>query len=189
MSSSDHRGAYSLFDSPSRRTFPSLAFADAMSIPFKSPLLPPSTTSSDFSLSSLSSASTTSTSSSDSCYSPATPPPSLSSSSFASCAYPDWPKRDILTPLSSFCGRQASSHISDGDLLDLEQLSLSHETRILAENTACIPWEATKQPPVIMQSSPVMEKARPIPKKRRRSSPLNRKKMVTGMSPIPEAPE
>lgn len=189
MSSSDHRGTHSPFDSPSPRTFPSLAFADAMSIPSKSPLSPPSTTSCDFSLSSLSSASTTSTSSSDSCSSPATPPPSLSSSSFASCAYPDWPKRDILIPLSSFCGRQASSHISDEDLLDLEQLSLAQDTRMLAENTSCIPWEATKQPPVVLQSSPVTEKARPIPKRRRRSSPLNRKKMVTGMSPIPEAPE
>jgi len=94
-----------------------------------------------------------------------------------------------LTPLSSFCGSQASSHISDEDLLDLEQVYLCDDVRIPAEKTAGISWEATKQPPLISHSIPVQQKERPIPKRRRRSSPLNRRKMVAGMSPIAEGPE
>ncbi|CAD6569704.1 MAG: hypothetical protein ASARMPRED_003112 [Alectoria sarmentosa] len=118
MASDDSSSERSLSASPSpnsRRRFPSLAFADAISIPFKSPLSQPSTTSisPDFSLS------------------PITPPSSFSSPAFASCAYPDWPQRDILSPNASpYCGSTANSYISDDDLLDLAELELAAATRV-----------------------------------------------------------
>lgn len=56
--------------------------------------------------------------------------------------------------------------------------------------TGFISWEQTRQPPLVLQSLPlVASKAQPAPKRRRRSSPLKKKKIVMGMSPIAEAPE
>ncbi|KAL9072916.1 MAG: hypothetical protein Q9161_003287 [Pseudevernia consocians] len=182
MGSDDSSSERSLSASPSpssRRRFPSLAFADAINIPFKSPISQPSTTSSSSNLS----------------LSPITPPFSFSNSSFASCAYPDWPQRDILSPnASSYCGSPANSYISDDDLLDLEELELVGGMRIPSDmRTEFISWEQTRQPPLVLQSMPsvpvLARKAQPTPKRRRRSSPLKRKKVVLGMSPIAEAPE
>ena len=176
------------YASPSQKIYPSRALSGAINVPFKSSVSPPSTTSTPLEMSPVSSTSTSSSSSSTS-YS--TPPSPSSGKSFASTAYPDWPKRNILTPLASFCGSQASSYISDEDLLDMERLELCGDIRVPAEKVAGISWEATKQAPVVLQSIPTYQpKGRPIPKRRRRSSPLNRKKMTTvGMSPIAEAPE
>ena len=178
MGSDDGSSDSSLSPSPSpnsRRRFPSLAFADAINIPFKSPISPPSTTSSSPNLS----------------LSPATPPSSFGSPAFASCAYPDWPQRDNLSPAdSSYCGSQANSYISDDDLLDLAELELVDGMRIAPAMHTEISWEQTRQPPLVLHSLPaVARKAQPTPKKRRRSSPLKRKKIVMGMSPIAEAPE
>ncbi|CAF9933191.1 MAG: hypothetical protein ALECFALPRED_005499 [Alectoria fallacina] len=182
MASDDSSSERSLSASPSpnsRRRLPSLAFADAISIPFKSQLSQPSTTSfsPDFSLS------------------PITPPSSISSPAFASCAYPDWPQRDILSPNASpYRGSTANSYISDDDLLDLAELELVGGMRIPSDlRTQFISWEQTRQPPLVLQSLPslpvVTRKARPTPRRRRRSSPLKRRKVVVGMSPIAEAPE
>ena len=172
-SSSDGSRSASPSPSPtSRRRFPSLAFADAIDIPFKSPISQPSTTLSSPNLS----------------LSPLTPPSSFGSPGFASCAYPDWPQRDILFPNdSSYCGSQGNSYISDDDLLDLAELELVGGMRVPRTE---ISWEQTRQPPLVLHALPaVARKAQPTPKKRRRSSPLKRKKMVLGMSPIAEAPE
>ncbi|KAF6236220.1 hypothetical protein HO173_005850 [Letharia columbiana] len=179
MGSDDSSSERSLSASPSpnsRHRFPSLAFADAINIPFKSPISQPSTTSSSPEFSP----------------SPITPPSSFSSPAFASCAYPDWPQRDILSPkTTSNCGSQANSYISDDDLLDLAELELIGGMRIPSDmRTEFIPWEQTRQPPLVLQSLPMVKrKAQPAPKRRRRSSPLKRKKVVLGMSPIAEAPE
>ena len=161
----------------SRRPFPSLALG-AMGLALKSGLSPPSTTSSDYSLSLATSAS------------------SLTSTSFASCAYPDWPKSNDLSPASSStCGNQASSYISDDELLDLAQLDLYNNFRIpegalpYQRQEEEISWESTKQPPLVLQSMPSPQKTLPVSKRRRRSSPFKRRKMVQGMSPIAEAPE
>ena len=173
--------------SPSQRMYPSVAFSGVMNVPFKSPISPPSTTSTPYQMSPVSS---TSSSSSSSSIASASPRSSVSGKSFASTAYPDWPKREILSPLASFCGSQASSHISDEDLLDLEHLELCDDFRIPAEKTAGISWEATKQPPVVLQSAYTQQpKSRPSSKRRRRSSPLNKKKATLGMTPIAEGPE
>ena len=177
MGSDDSSSDGSLSASPSpnsRRRFPSLAFADAINIPFKSPISQPSTTSSSPNLS----------------LSPMTPP-SFGSPAFASCAYPDWPQRDNLSPNdSSYCGSQANSYISDDDLLDLAELELIGGMRIPPAMRTDISWEQTRQPPLVLHSLPgVTKKAQPAPKRRRRSSPLKRKKIVLGMSPIAEAPE
>ena len=172
-SSSDGSRSASPSPSPtSRRHFPSLAFPDAIDIPFKSPISQPSTTLSSPNLS----------------LSPLTPPSSFGSPGFASCAYPDWPQRDILFPNdSSYCGSQGNSYISDDDLLDLAELDLVGGMRVPRTE---ISWEQTRQPPLVLNALPaVARKAQPTPKKRRRSSPLKRKKMVLGMSPIAEAPE
>ena len=162
----------------SRYRFPSLAFVGAIDIPFKSPVSKPSTTSTTSPYSNLS-------------LSPITPPSSLSGPAFASCAYPSWPQRDNLSLNSpSYCGAQANSHISDDDLLDLAELELIDGMRIAPGMRTEISWEQTRQPPLVLHSLPsVAKKAQPIPKKRRRSTPLKRKKMVLGMSPIAEAPE
>ncbi|CAF9926045.1 hypothetical protein IMSHALPRED_006854 [Imshaugia aleurites] len=178
MGSDDSSSDRSLSVSPSpisRRCLPSLAFADAINIPFKSLISPPSTTlcSCDFSLS------------------PITPPSSFGSPAFASCAYPDWPQRDILAPnVPSYGGSKANSYISDDDLLDLAELELVGGMRIPTDMRAeFISWEQTRQPPLVLQSLPVVtRRVQPTPK-RRRSSPLKRKKIVLGMSPIAEAPE
>lgn len=165
--------------SPSHTVYPT----SAMSIPYKSAVLSSRTTSSAYKISPASSTSSSSSSSSRS-HSPSTPPPSGSSKSFASTAYPDWPKS------ASFCGNQASSHISDEDLLDLEHLELCDDVRVPSEKTAGISWEATRQPPVVLQSVPSLQrKGRPTPKRTRRSSPLIKGKTSHGMSPIVEAPE
>ena len=184
MGSDDSSSDCSLSPSPSpspnsRRRFPSLAFADAITSSLKSPISQPSTTSSSPELSS----------------SPVTPPCSFSNPSFASCAYPNWPQRNILSPsASSNCGSQANSYISDDDLLDLADLELIGDMRIPPNmRTDLISWEQTRQPPVVLHSMPSVlaaaRKAQPTLKRRRRSSPLKRKKIVVGMSPIAEAPE
>ena len=175
--------------SPSHIFYSSRAVSGAMNIPYKSTTSPPLTTSSTYRLSPTSSNSSISSSSSSSrSRSPATPPSSASSKSFASTAYPDWPQRDILS--ASFCGHQASSHISDEDLLDLEHLELCDDVRVTPEKTAGISWEATRQPPLVMQSIPSPpRKGRPVSKRSRRSSPQSSKKATKGMSPIVEAPE
>ena len=43
--------------------------------------------------------------------------------------------------------KPASSHVSDDDLLDLEELELRGGMRI-ATGFPCIPWKATRQPAV-----------------------------------------
>lgn len=169
-------GSRSATPSPnSRYRFPSLAFADAIDIPYKSPVSEPSTTSSYSHLS----------------LSPIMPPSSLSGPAFASCAYPHWPQRDTLSLNSrSYAGTQPNSRIPDEDLLDLAELELIDGMRIAPAMRTEISWEQTRQPPLVLQSLPsVAKKAQPMLKKRRRSSPLKRKKMVLGMSPIAEAPE
>ncbi|MCJ1266975.1 hypothetical protein MMC22_006860 [Lobaria immixta] len=158
---------------------PQSAFVNPMSIPLKSTLSPPSTTS-NFSLS------------------PATPIFPICSPS-ATCAYPSWPNRDFLsstTPTASPYGSgngSASSYVSDDDLLDLASLDLYGDSRVpagmlagLNQPIAAISWEATKQPPVRLPSPPLQKVQG---KKRRRGSPLKRKRPVTGLSPITEAPE
>ena len=201
MSSGDRPSERSLSTSPSptsssrprsRKPFPSLALAGAMSTALKSSLSPPSTTFTGISPSSSATSSalspSLSTTSSELSLSSLSTSSSLSSPSFASCAYPDWPKRDILSPISSTSGNQASSYISDEDLLDLAQLDLCNNRRVPAGREE-ISWELTKQPPLVLHSLPVSQGASASPKRRRRSSPLKRRKMVRGMSPIAEAPE
>lgn len=121
----------------------------------------------------------------------------ISDSSFGSCAYPDWPKRDELSPTANAGlspGSQASSYITDEDLLDLEQLPLFNDIRIPAQypgyaiDLADFSLQALK-PPVILQTLPAPNIAPPIPKRRRRSSPLKKRKMILGMSPIAEGAE
>ncbi|MCJ1463439.1 hypothetical protein MMC07_002046 [Pseudocyphellaria aurata] len=159
---------------------PQSAFANPMSIPLKSTLSPPSTTSSTFSLS------------------PATPIFPVCSPS-ATCAYPSWPNRDFLSSTASNASPygggnwSASSYVSDDDLLDLAELELYGDSRVpagmvagLNQLTAVISWEATKQPPVRLPSPPLQKVQ---PKRRRRGSPLKRKRPVAGLSPITEAPE
>ncbi|KAL9638845.1 MAG: hypothetical protein Q9164_001298 [Protoblastenia rupestris] len=172
-------------------SFPSLAFLD---IPLKATPSPASTSSSETSLSSSSS--------------PVTP---ISEWSYASLSHPDWPKSDTLfsppssrlstaTKTSSVIGSQASCYISDEDLLDLAQLPLYNDIRIpehfaiYGYRSATGNTEETKSrdlPPVgLVQSLPASRKGVPSGgKKRRRSSPLKRRKMVLGMSPIPELSE
>ncbi|KAL2055689.1 hypothetical protein ABVK25_003933 [Lepraria finkii] len=206
MSPSNRRSERSLSASPSRRPLPTLAFASAMKIPFKASISPPSTTFSDFcasplsqtstessdqSLSPVSPTSSTSSTSSDLSISPITPPSSLSTSSYLNCATPDWPQRTLLTPLASFCGSAANSYIPDEDLLDLSLDDLRNDTSVPTYVEPEISWEETKQPPLVLQSMPMVARrgAPPAPKRRRRTSPLARRKMTLAMSPIAESPE
>ncbi|MCJ1278108.1 hypothetical protein MMC21_005922 [Puttea exsequens] len=175
--------------------------------PFKSGVSPPSLTHSltlsassneDMALSPVSSRSSTSSSSSGLSLSPddvspKTPPSSLSSESFASCSHPSWPKRTILTPLSSFCGSQASSYISDEDLLALDERELraaADGVRVIDEEPE-ISWEATRQAPLVLQTLTFAQKrAAPRAQKRgRKSQVLKRSKMQSGLSPVLEAPD
>ena len=98
--------------------------------------------------------------------------------------------------------KPASSHISDEDLLDLEELELQGGMRVVSGHPVlrmpgdgCIPWEATRQPPVIIrldegrrEKSKSSTHTRPKTK-RRKSSPLKDRRLVVKMSPIAEAQE
>lgn len=172
LAADDNSSEMSISPSSSTSSIPSpqFAFMNPSGIPPKSLPSQPSTTSSNFSLS------------------PSTPLfPNCNVS--ATCAYPSWPNRDFLSPTSSpkssytnpHC--MGSSYVSDEDLLDLAQLDLYGDSRI---PTVEIPWEATRQPPVVIPSPPMQ--ARPA-KKRRRSSPLKRSRPVKGLSPITEGTE
>ena len=187
-SSSDTSSERSLSLSP-----PGLTFANPIAVPLKSLLSPPTTTD-YFSLS------------------PATPPscPFNSPNTNTICAFPSWPVGDCLssttsptTSTSSYncANKPASSHISDEDLLDLEELELQGGMRIatgfpvMQMRDGYIPWEATRQPPVVIRlEEGRREKGRSNnhikPKnKRRKSSPLKERRMVTKMSPIAEGRE
>ncbi|KAI4281952.1 MAG: hypothetical protein L6R38_003295 [Xanthoria sp. 2 TBL-2021] len=177
-SGSDTSSERSLSPSPPSLTYSS-SFANPIRIPLKSRLSPPSTTSSDLSLS------------------PLTPPSSSVSPYTVICAYPSWPAGDFLSAqATSFshmsAGKgQASSRISDEDLLDLEELDLCDGMRVptgMTLATPDIPWEATQQPPAVVFSAP----KRPSiggKRKRRRSSALHRRRSMKAMSPIAELPE
>ncbi|KAL8806071.1 MAG: hypothetical protein Q9182_001603 [Xanthomendoza sp. 2 TL-2023] len=178
-SGSDTSSERSLSPSP-----PSLrcssSFANPISIPLKSGLSPPSTTSADLS------------------FSPATPPSTSVSPHTVICAYPSWPAGDFLaaqpstfSPICNSRGNQPSSRISDEDLLGLEELDLYGDVRVptgMSVATPEIPWEATRQPPAVVFSAP----KRPSiggKRRRRRSLALNRKRSMKAMSPIAEVPE
>ncbi|KAL8689541.1 MAG: hypothetical protein Q9218_004812 [Villophora microphyllina] len=178
-SGSDTSSERSLSPSPPSLSFCS-SFANPIRIPAKSRLSPPSTTSSDFSLS------------------PRTPPPSSISPHTVICAYPSWPAGNFLsTEQSTFShvydsrGSHPSSRISDEDLLSLEELDLCGERRVPKDKSAATPtisWEATRQPPIVVFSTP-KRPAISAKRKRRRSSAPNRKRSLKAMSPIPEMPE
>ena len=190
-----------------RMAFPSLAFAGAMTIPLKSPPSPPSTTvsPSDFSIKS-----------------PSRSMSPVSTAAYASCAFPSWPKSDILSPTASltcspassspylggaYTGCQASSYITDEDLLDLATLPLYNNIRIppellIAATPAHEVVFSEKRRPrsrrvilpeaVQLQSSLLEVSAEPSTtslKRRRRSSPLKRRKLVLGLSPVVEDAE
>ncbi|KAL8856379.1 MAG: hypothetical protein Q9178_007016 [Gyalolechia marmorata] len=178
-SGSDTSSERSLSPSPPSLTYSS-SFANPISIPLKSRLSPPSTTSAGLSLS------------------PKTPPSSSVSPHTVLCAYPSWPAGDFLSAKASSFGHisagkdnQPSSRISDEDLLDLEELDLYCGMRVptgMSLVPADIPWEATKQPPPVVFSAP----KRPSiggKKKTRRSSALHRARSMRAMSPIAEVPE
>ncbi|KAI4178167.1 MAG: hypothetical protein LQ348_005670 [Seirophora lacunosa] len=176
-SSSDSSSDRSLSPSPPSHTSSS-TFANPIKIPPKSCLSPPSTTSSDFSLS------------------PVTPPSSVSPQTVI-CAYPSWPAGDFLSAqpscfshLTGTKGSCPSLRISDEDLLGLEELDLCGDLRVPNETSpaaAEISWEATKQPPVVVRPTP----HRPSVggKKRRRTSAPFHRRSLKAMSPIPEALE
>ncbi|KAL9597934.1 MAG: hypothetical protein Q9219_004824 [cf. Caloplaca sp. 3 TL-2023] len=154
-------------------------FANPIRIPPKSCLSPPSTSSSNFSLS------------------PMTPPSSSVSPQTVICAYPSWPAGDFLSSQpSTFShttdsrGSQPSLRISEDDLLGLEELELCGGVRVpkaMSISTPTISWEATKQPPVVLRSAP----KRPSigGRKRRTASAPHVKRSMKAMSPIFEAPE
>ena len=98
--------------------------------------------------------------------------------------------------------KPASSHISDEDLIDLEELELRGEMRIPTgfpvmqlRGDGCIPWEATRQPPVVIKlDEGRREKTRSgtqsKPKNRKRkSTSLKDRRIVVKMSPIAEGAE
>ncbi|KAL8758059.1 MAG: hypothetical protein Q9184_004039 [Pyrenodesmia sp. 2 TL-2023] len=166
--------------SPSPPSFSSSSsFANPIRIPLKSCLSPPSTSSSDLSLS------------------PITPPSSSVSPQTVICAYPSWPAGDFLSSQpSTFShmtdgrGNAPSLRISDEDLLDLEELDLCGDMRVpkgTLQPAPAISWEATKQPPLVVHSIP----KRPSMggKKRSKTSAPFRRRSMKAMSPIPEAPE
>ncbi|KAI4247909.1 MAG: hypothetical protein LQ352_006062 [Teloschistes flavicans] len=183
---SDDSGSDTGSDTSSERSLspspPSLSssssFANPITIPPKSRLSPPSTTSSDFPLS------------------PRTPPPSSISPHTVICAYPSWPAGNFLSAQpSAFShvydsrGSHPSSRISEEDLLDLEELDLCGERRVLKEvATPTISWEATRQPPIVVFSAPKRSAVNPK-RRRRKSSAPNRKRSLKAMSPILEMPE
>ena len=140
----------------------------------------------------------------------------MADSSYASLSHPDWPKSDTLSPVSSssclaspkvnvsaISGSQASCYISDEDLLDLAQLPLYNDIRVPDQYAmygyggapAARAEELRVAPPMQVLGSHAhvgtssMKKPVMLGKKRRRSSPLKRKRLVLGMSPIPELGE
>lgn len=159
---------------------PRSPFANPICIPLKSSISPPAT----FSFASL-----------------VPPSPTLlvsSSPNLISCAYPSWPNRHYLSsPFSGNDPHHGSSYISDDDLRDVVcgsngacGLGIVYEEDIIP----VIPWEVTRQEPPVMIQAPVVRRPMPVRveterKKRRRSSPLKRKRCVVGMSPIPEGAE
>ncbi len=78
-----------------------------------------------------------------------------------------------------------SSYVSDDDLLSLAELELYENQRV--PRAADIPWEATRQPPVVIQMAPTPRG--PRHGKRRRNSPLKKSRPVREMSIIVEGPE
>ncbi|KAL8820285.1 MAG: hypothetical protein Q9191_007548 [Dirinaria sp. TL-2023a] len=159
-------------------------FANPISVPLKSLISPPSTTTATdcFSLS------------------PATPPPVPynSPSSNSACAFPSWPSGPLLSsafttsPTSCYFQsangwKSTSSHISDDDLLDLEELELRGDMRVVTGLPEMeISWSMTRQPPVIVREP----ERKPVKKsRRRRSSPLKKERWVGKMSPIVEGQE
>ena len=195
-SSSDTSSERSLSPSPSPPSSPpGFAFANPIAVPLKSVLSPPTMTD-YFSLS------------------PATPPsaPFNSLNSHSICAFPSWPVGDCLStsitsPTASsspynYMSKPASSHVSDDDLLDLEELELRGGMRIATgypavqlQGDGCIPWEATRQPPVVIKVDEGRRergKTNSLSKpksRRRRSSPLKDRRIVVKMSPIAEGTE
>ena len=181
-----------------RTSFPSQAFSSDTRNSFKSGVSPPSMSSSsssasDYDLSPTSSRSSTSSDLSvSSCdLSPRSTPSLLSSQSFVSCSHPDWPKRTILSPLLSFCGRQASSYIADEDLLALDERDDHDRVQIAAQEEPEISWEDTKQPPLVVNTRPSFTRRAPLraTSRRRRSDPTKRQKLQLSVSPIVEGPE
>lgn len=158
---------------------PGLTYANPISIPLKSLLSPPrtSTTTADyFSLS------------------PATPPsaPFNSPNANSVCAFPSWPSGPLLSSSSipSTCcatGYTKSSYISDEDLLDLEELELCGDVRVVTGYPE-ISWSVTRQPPLVVKAQSINIGVRPK-KKRRRSNPLKKQRFVGRMSPIVEGME
>jgi len=157
---------------------PGLTYANPICIPLKSLLSPPRTTTTAdyFSLS------------------PATPPsaPFNSPNANSVCAFPSWPSGPLLSSSSntSTCcatGCAKSSYISDEDLLDLEELELCGDVRVVTGYPE-ISWSVTRQPPVVVtaQSINIVSRSK---KKRRRSSPLKKERFVGRMSPIVEGVE
>lgn len=171
---SDSSSERSLSPSPPSLSYTG-GFANPIKIPLKSCLSPPSTTSSDLS------------------FSPLTPPSASVSPQTVICAYPSWPAGDFLSAQpSTFShvtdnrGTQPSSRISDDDLLGLEELELFDGVRVPKTLSSTISWEATKQPPVVIRSTP---KRPSTGGKRRRPSAPYRKRSMKAMSPILEGPE
>ncbi|KAI4126361.1 MAG: hypothetical protein LQ338_003797 [Usnochroma carphineum] len=177
-SSSDTSSERSLSPSPPLHRYSS-SFVNPIKIPLKSCLSPPSTTSSQFSLS------------------PLTPPSSSVSPQTVICAYPSWPAGDFLSSqpstfshVSDSRSGQPSLRISDDDLLGLEELDLCGDMRVpkgMSLETPTISWGATRQPPVVVRPAPKRPKTGGK-KSRKTSTPL-RRRSIKAMSPIPEGPE
>ena len=95
--------------------------------------------------------------------------------------------------------KPASSHSSDEDLLDLEELELQNGMRVATgfplmqpRGDGCIPWEATRQPPVVIKLDDVRKDKARQPKskgRRRKNSPLKDRRIIIKMSPILEGQE
>ncbi|KAL8714361.1 MAG: hypothetical protein Q9220_001694 [cf. Caloplaca sp. 1 TL-2023] len=179
-SCSDTSSERSLSPSPPTSAYPS-SYVNPIRIPPKSQLSPPSTTSSDVSLS------------------PVTPPSSSVSPQTIACAYPSWPAGDFLSAQPSTFSHasdsrfgQPSSRISDEDLLGLEELDLYGDVRVPTRTSLApqsISWRATKQPPIIVASTTKRTSSGTKAKKRRSPSAALRKRSMKAMSPIPEIPE
>lgn len=153
-----------------------LTYANPISIPLKSLLSPPRTSTTIVDYFSLS---------------PATPPsaPFNSPNANSVCAFPSWPSGPLLSSSSSTStccatGCAKSSYISDEDLLDLEELELCGDVRVITGYPE-ISWSMTRQPPLVVEAQSINIVARPK-KKRRRSSPLKKQRFVGRMSPIVE---
>lgn len=80
-----------------------------------------------------------------------------------------------------------SSYVSDDDLLSLADLELYENRRIPPAMTPVIPWEATIQPPIVIQAASTQRGSGSG--KRRRSSPKKKSRPVREMSVIVEGPE